>query len=310
MRHPAGDLTAEKTTKTNIGSKLALYPTPIVVVGAWVDGRVNWLLVGHTGIIGHDRILLSMSKTHYTNAGIRATKKLSVNIIDERMLAKADYAGSVSGANVDKSHLFAYHVGDAGTPVIDASPLVMECEVEEIYKTDGFDNFICSVTNTYADQTILDAQGKIDYNHLKPILFEFPTYSYLKTGEVVGKCLDLDQTRRVPKLPQTENSVVRLARLEIYPEKREAYMAAVAENAEASLRLEPGVLTMYAVAEKDDPCRITVLETYADEASYLSHLQTPHFRKYKTGTLEMVKSLDLIETVPVDPNNRLATVFR
>ena len=47
---------------------------PLVVVGAWVDGRVNWITVGHTGIIGHDRILISMSKSHYTNAGIRETK--------------------------------------------------------------------------------------------------------------------------------------------------------------------------------------------------------------------------------------------
>mgnify|MGYP001106271100 FL=1 len=63
-----------ETEKQNIGNLLALYPKPMTVVGAEVEGKVNWLVVGHTGIIGHDRILLSMSKSHYTNQGIRKSK--------------------------------------------------------------------------------------------------------------------------------------------------------------------------------------------------------------------------------------------
>jgi flavin reductase (DIM6/NTAB) family NADH-FMN oxidoreductase RutF len=55
----------------------------------------------------------------------------------------------------------------------------MECDVEDIYETDGFDNFICSVVNTYASPEVLGADGKLDYTRLKPVLFEFPTYSYL-----------------------------------------------------------------------------------------------------------------------------------
>lgn len=61
--------------KKNIGNLLALYPKPLTVVGAEVEGKVNWLVVGHTGIIGHDRILVSMSKSHYTNQGIKDSKK-------------------------------------------------------------------------------------------------------------------------------------------------------------------------------------------------------------------------------------------
>lgn len=134
--------------KKNIGSLLALYPKPMTVVGAEVEGKVNWLVVGHTGIIGHDRILVSMSKSHYTNQGIRKSKKLSINLVSRGMLPKADYVGSVSGASVDKSGVFEYHIGENGTPVIDASPLTMECEVVDVYETEGFDNFICSVVNT------------------------------------------------------------------------------------------------------------------------------------------------------------------
>ena len=139
-----------ETNKKNLGNLLALYPKPMTVVGAEVEGKVNWLVVGHTGVIGHDRILISMSKSHYTNQGIKDSKRLSVNLVSREILPKADYVGSVSGATVDKSEVFAYHIGENGTPVIDASPLTMECEVVDIYETEGFDNFICAIVNTYA----------------------------------------------------------------------------------------------------------------------------------------------------------------
>ena len=170
--------------KKNIGNGLALYPTPLVVVGAMVDGKPNWLLVGHLGIMGHDHVMVSLAKPHYTNQGIRETKKLSINIVDEAMLAKADHAGCVSGSKEDKSGLFEYTMGEAGTPVITQAPVVMEC-----YETKGFDNFICTIANTYAEEEVLTEEGKLDYRSLKPVLFEMPTYEYLRTGDVIGKCM-------------------------------------------------------------------------------------------------------------------------
>lgn len=177
--------------KKNIGSVLALYPTPAVVVGSMNGEKPNWLMIGHLGIIGHDRILISMHKAHFSNKLIIAEKKLSVNVVDEAMLPRADYAGTVSGAAEDKSGLFTWSAGEGGAPVIDESPLAMECEVVDNYETGTFDNFICKVTATYADESALDDKGKIDYGKLKPVLFEMPTYSYLRTGNVVGKCRTL-----------------------------------------------------------------------------------------------------------------------
>lgn len=54
--------------KKNVGSVLALYPTPLVIVGTIVDGKPNWTLVGHLGIIGHDRVMVSMAVPHYSNS--------------------------------------------------------------------------------------------------------------------------------------------------------------------------------------------------------------------------------------------------
>jgi quinol monooxygenase YgiN len=97
----------------------------------------------------------------------------------------------------------------------------------------------------------------------------------------------------------TQPPVVRLAELQIDPRQLEAYKAALREEIEASIHLEAGVLMLYAVSVKGDPNQIRLFEMYADARAYEAHLQTPHFRKYKTGTQDMVKSLVLVEADPV-----------
>lgn len=109
----------------------------------------------------------------------------------------------------------------------------------------------------------------------------------------------------VRTLSLEQNQKVRLAKLVIDSTQLENYKAALKEEIEASVRLEPGVLTLYAVSEKNNPTHITILEIYADTNAYKAHVQTPHFLKYKTGTKEMVKSLELVETAPLIPGMKI-----
>jgi quinol monooxygenase YgiN len=95
--------------------------------------------------------------------------------------------------------------------------------------------------------------------------------------------------------------MVRLARIVVDSAQLENYKAFLKEEIEASVKLEPGVLTLYAVFEKERPTHLTILEMYADSAAYRSHIKTPHFLKYKNGTQAMVKELQLIDTDPLIP---------
>ncbi len=81
----------------NIGSQLALYPTPVTVIGAMNGEKPTWTLVAHVGIIGHDRVLVSLAAPHFINHCIKENQKLSINIVNEDFLPEADYSGSVSG---------------------------------------------------------------------------------------------------------------------------------------------------------------------------------------------------------------------
>lgn len=98
---------------------------------------------------------------------------------------------------------------------------------------------------------------------------------------------------------QDKNLVVRIAKLQIDSAQLENYRSALRLHAETAVRVEPGVLTLYAVYEKDHPTHVTVFEIYANADAYQAHLKTAHFLQYKATTKDMVKSLELMETVPI-----------
>lgn len=93
--------------------------------------------------------------------------------------------------------------------------------------------------------------------------------------------------------------MVRTAELEIVPGRLPEYLAFLREEIAASIEREPGVLMLHAVSERSAPHRIRLLEVYSSRAAYEAHIQTPHFLKYKQGTLEMVAALKLIDADPV-----------
>lgn len=98
---------------------------------------------------------------------------------------------------------------------------------------------------------------------------------------------------------QHKDLVVRIAKLVIDSAQLDAYKMLLKEHAEIAVKKEPGVLTLYAVYDKEKPDHVTVFEIYASKEAYQAHLLTVHFLKYKSGTKNMVKSLELVETLPI-----------
>jgi quinol monooxygenase YgiN len=92
---------------------------------------------------------------------------------------------------------------------------------------------------------------------------------------------------------------IRIAELEIDPAQLESFNAAIKESIETAVRIEPGVLALYAVSETDNPARVRVFEIYTDADAYKTHLETPHFRKFRATTENMVKSRELIDAAPI-----------
>jgi quinol monooxygenase YgiN len=133
---------------------------------------------------------------------------------------------------------------------------------------------------------------------MKTSLIKIGTIQLVLTGIIM-------MFSNINTIAQDKTQVVRLAKLVIDPAQLENYKALLKEGVEASVKREPGVLTLYAVSEKENPTHFTILEIYANDAAYKSHILTPHFLKYKNGTKDMVKSLELVDVVPLVPGMKI-----
>ena len=108
---------------------------------------------------------------------------------------------------------------------------------------------------------------------------------------------------------QQQKMMVRLSEIEIDPDQLDEYKAILKEESAASVKLEPGVIAIFPMYQKENPASVRILEMYASKAAYEQHLKTAHFQKYKTTTLSMVKSLKLVDMEAIDATT-MPVIFR
>lgn len=101
-------------------------------------------------------------------------------------------------------------------------------------------------------------------------------------------------------LPDSNELMIRIAEIEIEPDFLDAYLAILKEESEASVRLEAGVIAIFPMFIKENHHEIRIIEIYANREAYEFHLQTTHFKHYKSSTSQMVKSLKLIDMEALD----------
>lgn len=108
---------------------------------------------------------------------------------------------------------------------------------------------------------------------------------------------------------QTDDMLVRISEIEVYPEYLDEYLQFALTVGTTSVREEPGVIAIYPMIQQRDSCQIRILEIYASQEAYRHHIGTEHFQTYKQGTLHMVKRLDLVDMDPMDPSS-MPEIFR
>lgn len=111
---------------------------------------------------------------------------------------------------------------------------------------------------------------------------------------------DADENKRDKPKENKSEFIIRISEIEVHPESLNEYKAILKEEAAASVELEAGVISIFPMFEEEKPCHLRILEIYADLGAYESHLQTPHFKHYKTSTVKMVKSLQLVDMESLD----------
>ena len=123
---------------------------------------------------------------------------------------------------------------------------------------------------------------------------------------VLSSC---DQPENSSKTINSDEMMIRISEIEIEPEYLEEYLTILKEESKASVELEPGVISIYPMFQKENPNEIRILEIYTDKKAYQAHLETTHFKHYKTTTLKMVKSLKLVDMKAID-GQTMSTIFK
>jgi flavin reductase (DIM6/NTAB) family NADH-FMN oxidoreductase RutF len=177
---------------TRIDNNVSIYPMPVVLAGAVVNGQANFLAVGWISRVNLRPPMLAMAlnKTHYTNGGICEHKEFSVNVPKVDLLEKVDYCGLVSGREADKSKLFDVFYGKLrGAPMIRECPLSLACTLVEVVSLPSNDLFIGEIVEAYADESTLSA-GSPDVTKMQPFTLTMPDNTYWKVGEKAGRAWD------------------------------------------------------------------------------------------------------------------------
>ena len=180
-----------------IGVVNALYPMPATLVGTTANGKANFLTVAHVGILNHgipQYLSIGLGKINYSNAAIHENRTFSICLPDEKLMAKTDFCGIMSGKTTDKVALFDLFYGKLKTaPMIRQCPVNMELSLYQVIVFPTHEVFIGELIQTYADERVV-SDGQIDIGKVRPLLFDMSRKKYWSLGEELGECWKVGKT--------------------------------------------------------------------------------------------------------------------
>ena len=178
--------------KKDLGLVQAVYPMPVLMVAAYDENeKVNVMNVAWGQICDEDKIILFIGEGKRTWLNIKASKAFTVALADEAHMDVADFFGIASGNQIDdKFERTGYHAVKSDrvhAPIIEEFPVVMECELAEVAKTESFYCIVGKIMNTAAEETVLSENSKVDPTKLDALIFDQFQHGYYVSGEKVGE---------------------------------------------------------------------------------------------------------------------------
>jgi flavin reductase (DIM6/NTAB) family NADH-FMN oxidoreductase RutF len=186
--------------KQSLGAKTLLYPTPVLVVGTYLeDGRPNVMTAAWGGIACSRPpcVSVSLRAATATHANIIARKAFTISLPSGDHAAAADYFGLVSGRKADKfaaTGLTPVRSELVDAPYVAEFPLIVECEVTAVHELGLHTQFIGEVKDVKIDEACLDAEGHIDVGKLDPLAFAPDTGAYLALGALIGRAYSIGKS--------------------------------------------------------------------------------------------------------------------
>lgn len=162
-----------------------LYPLPVVLVSV-ADGETqNILTVAWAGTVCTNPPMVSISvrPERYSYEMIKKSGEFVLNLTTKELVYAADYCGVKSGRDVDKFRelkLTALPAEQVKAPLIEQSPVNIECRVVQVQNLGSHDLFLAEVLAVHADEKYLDEKGRFDLSKADPVVYSHGTYYNLK----------------------------------------------------------------------------------------------------------------------------------
>ncbi|MDR1875908.1 MAG: flavin reductase family protein [Synergistaceae bacterium] len=176
--------------KKNLGPKLELYPTPVVVAGTFDgEGKPNLATLAWTGVCCSEppMIQIAVRRSRYTHGAIVERKVFSLNIPSKKYLVETDYCGIVSGRDVDKFETagLTFVRGEVvDVPLVQEFPVSMECRLFRTVELGSHDMFVGEIVAAWVESDVLH-EGRPDVKKIDPPVFS-PDGAYFGIGELLG----------------------------------------------------------------------------------------------------------------------------
>lgn len=175
--------------RKNFGAKAWLYPMPVMIIGTYDENGVpNAMNAAWGGVYDTNQVMVCLADDHKTTNNIKKSGAFTVSFATAKTVVPCDYVGIVSANDVpNKVEKAGFHVSKSeyvNAPIINELPLSVECKLLK-FNEDGI--CIGEIVNVSADESILDANGKVDAKKLNPIIYDGATHAYWSFGEKVGQ---------------------------------------------------------------------------------------------------------------------------
>jgi flavin reductase (DIM6/NTAB) family NADH-FMN oxidoreductase RutF len=189
-------------TKVDINPRITAYPMPVVIVGATVESKPNFMAVAWFTKVNSNppMMLIAVGKKQYTGEGIKVNKTFSINLPGKNLVLETDYVGIISGRNEDKSRIFDVFYGDKKTaPMITQCPLNYELKLVDTVELPGSNLFIGEIVNAYLDQEKVKGHQP-DLPAIDPfILVETPANHYYPLGSQLAEAFKVGKSLPMKK---------------------------------------------------------------------------------------------------------------
>lgn len=159
-----------------------VYPLPAVLVSCGdKKGNINVMTAAWTGTVCSDppMVYVSVRKERYSHHMIQETREYVINLTTEKLAWTADFCGVRSGRDLDKfkeMKLTPVQGELEYAPMIEESPVSIECRVTNVMELGSHDMFMAEVTAVYADEQYMDEKGTFHLEKAAPMVYSHGQY--------------------------------------------------------------------------------------------------------------------------------------